>query len=325
MLLACTREVQVFHEDILGQGYKAETMQLRSDDEGEVVATLVHRKAAAPTGKAVLYVHGYNDYFFQAEKGVRFNEAGYDFYALDLRKYGRSIRSHQTQTFVRDVNLYFEELDEALRRIRDRDQHDHVALLAHSTGGLVGALYAHERRDRGLLNAVCLNSPFFDFPGTWYQEFALETAITMLGKVAPRTVVQASSTPYYAWSLHRRYERGGDAVYDESWKKPGTLPMLAGWVSAIREGQLRLQAGLDIHCPVMVLHSARSGGGDAWNDSYLDSDVVLDVRDIAKFTGVIGRHVTKVAIDGGLHDLALSLPPVREQYYRHVLGFLRGV
>jgi alpha-beta hydrolase superfamily lysophospholipase len=315
----------MFRDDILGQGYKVETMQLRSDDEGEVVATLVHRRAAESKGRAVLYVHGYNDYFFQAEMGDRFNAAGVDFYALDLRKYGRSLRPHQTQTFIRDLTHYYEELDESVRRIRERDGHDHLLLLAHSTGGLTSALYAHDRRDAGFIDGLVLNSPFLDFPGTWYQEIALETAITVLGKVAPRSVVQASSTPYYAWSLHKRYERGGEWVYDESWKKPGTQPMLAGWVAAVREGQQRLQAGLDIECPVMVLRSLRSGGGDAWNPTYRDSDVVLDVKDIARHTGVLGRHVTKIALDGGLHDLALSAMPVREDYYARVFDFARGL
>ncbi len=30
-----------------------------------------------------------SDYFFQTEMADQFNQHGYDFYALDLRKYGR--------------------------------------------------------------------------------------------------------------------------------------------------------------------------------------------------------------------------------------------
>ena len=123
--------------DVLGAPYTAETLVLRPDFEGEVVATLVHRSAATPNGRAVLHVHGFADYFFQTAAADFWVERGYDFYALDLRKYGRSLRGHQTPNFVTDLADYYAELDEALRRIVERDGHDHVVVSAHSTGGLV--------------------------------------------------------------------------------------------------------------------------------------------------------------------------------------------
>ena len=90
----------------------AETIGLPPDDEGSVVATLVSRRAreARPT-RAVLHVHGFADYFFQTEYAEWWLDRGYDFYALDLRKYGRSIRPHQTPTYVTDLRDYFAEID----------------------------------------------------------------------------------------------------------------------------------------------------------------------------------------------------------------------
>ncbi|MGM7310843.1 alpha/beta hydrolase, partial [Acinetobacter baumannii] len=74
--------------DILGAGYEQLTLNFPDDYEGKVVATLVRKKATQPTQKAVLYIHGFLDYFFQTEMAEQFNAHGYDFYALDLRKYG---------------------------------------------------------------------------------------------------------------------------------------------------------------------------------------------------------------------------------------------
>src|SRR3954447_4495574 len=51
--------------DVLGAPYTAETIALAADDEGEVVATLVNRRAATPTRRAVLHLHGFAEYFFQ--------------------------------------------------------------------------------------------------------------------------------------------------------------------------------------------------------------------------------------------------------------------
>jgi alpha-beta hydrolase superfamily lysophospholipase len=139
------------HEvDILGEPYLSETIELPDDEEGPVVATLVHRRTDADDGAdrrgAVLHLHGFSDYFFQTPAADYWTERGYDFYALDLRKYGRSLRPHQTPNFVTDLRHYFEEIDEAMARIRDRDGHTHVIVTAHSTGGLVAPLWAHVRR-----------------------------------------------------------------------------------------------------------------------------------------------------------------------------------
>ena len=148
-------------EDVLGPPYVATTLPLAPDDEGEVVATLVHRPAPDPTGRAVLHVHGFADYFFQTEAADFWVERGYDFYALDLRKYGRSIRPHQTPNFVTDLRTYYEELDRAYATVRE--SHDHVVLSAHSTGGLTVPLWA---ADRALeVAGIVLNSPWLDMHG----------------------------------------------------------------------------------------------------------------------------------------------------------------
>ena len=119
--------------DIL-PGFLSETIALRPDDQGEVVATLVVRRAPVPTDKAVLYVHGYCDYFFNVELADRYNEQGFDFYAIDLRKYGRSLRPHQTPYLALSLDEYFEELDAAVDRIRNRDGHTLLLYNGHSTG-----------------------------------------------------------------------------------------------------------------------------------------------------------------------------------------------
>src|SRR3954454_13347175 len=126
--------------DVLGAPYTARTLLLRPDDEGAVVATLVSRRAPRPTNRAVLHVHGFADYFFQTVAADWWVERGYDFYALDLRKYGRSILPHQTPNYVTDLAHYHPELDLAWDRLTSG--HRHIVLSGHSTGGLVVPLWA---------------------------------------------------------------------------------------------------------------------------------------------------------------------------------------
>ncbi|MDB0323866.1 alpha/beta hydrolase, partial [Acinetobacter baumannii] len=51
-------------------------------------------------------------------------------------------------------------------------------------------------------------------------------------------------------------------------------------------------------------------------------DVILDVKDIAKFGKKMKGDVSVVSIHNGLHDLVLSAQPVREQVYQQLFQWL---
>ena len=57
---------------------------------------------------------------------------GYAFYALDLRKHGRSLRPHQHPNFCKNVTEYYPEITRSIDVIGEP-----VLLAGHSTGGLV--------------------------------------------------------------------------------------------------------------------------------------------------------------------------------------------
>src|SRR5438477_10862365 len=118
--------------DRLLAGFEALELDAAPDYDGAVVATLVRLPAPnAPRG-AVLYVHGFSDYFFQRHMAERFAAEGYAFYALGLRKYGRSLRPHQHPNFCKSVSEHYADIDAALAAIGEP-----VLLSGHSMGGLV--------------------------------------------------------------------------------------------------------------------------------------------------------------------------------------------
>ena len=314
-------EAPLVEPDIL-PGFSRETIALRPDDEGEAVATLVARKCSAPTDKAVLYVHGYVDYFFNPELAERYNAQGLNFYALDLRKYGRSLRPHQTPNFARSVDEYFEELDAAVDRIRNRDGHTFVLLNGHSTGGLTGALYADARRDEGTIDAIFLNSPFFDMNASWLAEHTATRLGSALGAIRPDVNLPSTLSPLWAQSIHKDYRGEWDFRLD--WKPIEGFPTKAGWLHAIRTGQAKLQKGLRIEAPVLVMFSTESSWPKEWSDVLYRTDSVLDVADIERFSDVVGSDVTKVRIQDGVHDLVLSQKPVRENVYRELFEWMRS-
>src|SRR5690554_5981760 len=93
--------------------------------------------------------------------GQKFNTQGYDFYALDLRKYGRSLMEHQHPNYCIDIEEYFEEISIVLRQIHEASK-EKVVLLAHSTGGLITANYMNFGKEKNLVKTLVLNSPFSD-------------------------------------------------------------------------------------------------------------------------------------------------------------------
>src|SRR5690349_19130718 len=144
--------------DVLGDEFEQLTLELAADDEGPVVATLVRalpgprslwdrlRGRRLPLdGVDVLYVHGWSDYFFQKRLARFWTERGARFFALDLRKYGRSLRDGQTPGYITDLAAYDEDIAAALdamdRGAAQPGPRRRLVLLGHSTGGLTLSLW----------------------------------------------------------------------------------------------------------------------------------------------------------------------------------------
>jgi alpha-beta hydrolase superfamily lysophospholipase len=313
-----TGNTRIGEPDVLGEPYLAETIDLPDDDEGTVVATLVSRRADQPTTRAVLHLHGFADYFFQTSAADFWISRGYDFYALDLRKYGRSLRPHQTPNFVTDLDDYFEEIDEAMRRLRDRDGHDQIVITAHSTGGLIAPLWAHSRKPR--LAGMVLNSPWLDLHGNLLIRTAGTAAIDQVGARRPYLTIHRDVTGLYGKSLHR--EHRGEWDFNLEWKPLESWPVYAGWLRAVRRGHRLVHRGIDVGAPVLVMTSGGSAYPKVYDETVGGHDIVLNVDQIRKWAYKLGDHVTLTRIPGALHDITLSAEPVRKVAFDEISRWL---
>ncbi len=306
--------------DVLGEPWVAETIALPADDEGEVVATLVSRPCGEPTDRAVLLVHGFADYFFHTEFAQWWLDRGYDFYAVDLRKYGRSIRPHQTPTYVSDLREYFPDLDAVWQRIVERDSHGQVVVAAHSTGGLTVPLWANERQPSELKGLV-LNSPWFDLPGSqWMRSAPAGAVLNRLGQRQPMREIPRDVDGFYGRSLHRDHE--GEWEFDLNWKPLDSYPLRVGWLRAIRQGHAELHRGLNVSAPVLVLSSGATVRPQEMTEEVFSHDIVLDVAHIRAWATAVGPHVTYVAVPGALHDVVLSRAEPRRVAYSEIERWL---
>lgn len=300
-----------WHPDILGDGFEMTYVDQGKDYSGPVRSAVVRRKSPCSGERGVLYVHGFNDYFFQDEMGRRFADSCYSFYAVDLRKYGRSLIEGQTPFEVRDMREYFADIDSAIS-IMKADGIDDIVLMGHSTGGLTCSLYMSEQPDSAV-KALVLNSPFLDWNQSTLQEKLLIPAVDLLAPLMPRKKIAQGGSDGYARSLLRQY--GGEWDYNTDWKMVHSPDVELSWLRAIDNAHAVVQRDPHVMVPVLLMHSDRSlKPGDPESD-YGHTDAVLDVEDISRYGRRLGPDVTELTVHGGLHDLVLSRPEVREPLY----------
>ncbi|SIS10889.1 Lysophospholipase, alpha-beta hydrolase superfamily [Williamsia sterculiae] len=311
--------------DILGPDYRSLTIDLGRDpdDEGDIVATLVRHTptgAEPPPGPAVLYVHGFTDYFFQRPLAEFFDDRGFTFYALDLRKCGRSLREGQTPHYITDLEAYDTELGAALDRVI-AETGGPVLVAAHSTGGLITALWLDRLRRtdaerHARISGLALNSPWFDLQGEAYLRSVGTVLVNAVGKVDGTRVVPKELSQAYGESIHRSVH--GEWDYDLAFKPLTGFPVTFGFLSAVRHGHARLHRGLDVGVPSLVLRSDATLFTGSYRPEVDRADAVLDVAQIARWSGCVGKRVTVVPIPGARHDVFLSLTEPREAAYREL-------
>jgi alpha-beta hydrolase superfamily lysophospholipase len=308
-------------------GYWQQTFGLGPDPDGEgdLFATLVRRGELDPSAtRAVLLVHGFTDYFFHTELADHFAARGFAFYALDMNKCGRSWREGQTPHFTTDLARYDTELERALELIAGTSPAD-VLIYGHSTGGLIVPLWLDRMRRRGdiarrRVTGLVLNSPWLDLQGPALLRTApAGAAIGALSRIRKKRVVRPPAEGGYGATLHKEY--GGEFDYDLKWKPIGGFPVTFGWLHAIRRAQVKLQRGLDVGVPNLILRSDRSVrevSDPEKIDEIQRGDAVLDVKQIARWAGCIGNRSTIVPIVDAKHDVFLSLPEPRHGAYREL-------
>ncbi|MDR6987203.1 alpha-beta hydrolase superfamily lysophospholipase [Paenarthrobacter nitroguajacolicus] len=339
--------------DFLGHGYECMDLPLKPDDEGPVHATLVRyappEPHTAPNGildflasftqrkrrtipadpggaaKVVLYLHGWADYFLQTELAEYLTASGFHFYAVDLRKFGRSLLPGQTPGYVSDLNTYDEDLAAALAAIErdvaartDNNTPPTVHLLAHSLGGLIAALWAD--RNPGRLGTLVLNSPWLELQGSSLVRSIAMHLVEPFARTDPKRPFRFPEMPAYWESVSN--EAHGEWILDPAWRPRASFPIRAGWTKAVLAGHAAVERKLAIDAPVLVLLSGRTRIQAEWTADLMRADAVIDVEETSRRALGLSRRTAVFRYPGALHDVFLSRRTVRQQAYRDVAVWL---
>lgn len=328
-------------QDVLGPGFRQTEFPVSGDEEGQNFATLVTyknpKKMAAflrPSqplfGVDILYVHGWNDYFFNRETAQFFEQLGAKFYALDLRKYGRSLRPWQTPGFVRNLGDHFEELDIAVDIIRDlsgkgwlEPSHPNrkLLLMGHSAGALILALWLAERP--GLADGFILNAPWLEFQAHSIGRLLVGPLLDFSEFFTRQEVLPRLNFSQYGRVISQEF--GGEWDYNTTWKPHMSFATPIPWLKSVFDGQARIERGLNLQMPMIVLLSDKSMIKFAWDEEKRFADTAIDVNLTAKRALNLGDNVQVLKIPGAIHEVFLSAKPIREQAYSLLKHWLIGV
>lgn len=287
---------------------KITTLSLQDDYSGPVVATLIEYGIRSPT--AVLYIHGFIDYFFQDHVARHFNDRGYAFFALDLRKCGRSYRDHQKHHYIRSLDEYFEEIDRAILRLK-KDGYQKVILLGHSMGGLLTTHYVHHGKERASIDGMILNAPFFDFKNPPWMRDIVPAITGSIAKFLPWANVPKAVHPHYPMSIHKDHH--GEWDFDLAKKPIDGFPAYFSFLSAIRKAQKWVMNHAQWDLPILVLASDASfNPNKKWDERMHHTDAVLHADEIVAIAEGIGSKVEVQRIPRALHDVFLSKKEVRD-------------
>lgn len=309
-----------WHSDIL-PGYEARYVNQGEAFDGPCRSTIIRKLSRPEVKRAYLYIHGFNDYFFQSEMGERFVDSGYNFYAVDLRRYGRSREPWQYPFNIRDIKEYYADIDSAIAQIR-RDGNTDITLAGHSTGGLTVTCFAAEKGVDCGVNRVVTDSPFYEWNFSSFMRNVGAPTIGFLGKMFPNAKIKQHKCDGYAYSLLKEYH--GQWEYNTDWKMIFSPPVTYSWVGAINSAQSRMMKKAEnIVVPLLVMHSSRKIDGCGWTPAFQTGDAVLDPFMIKARGEKLGHQRMVCAIDSGIHDLILSEPVAREAAYDTIFKFLR--
>ncbi|MGO5374473.1 alpha/beta hydrolase [Bifidobacterium thermophilum] len=325
--------VDPWKPDSVLEGYQQATVHLGEDAEGEIVATFVRKDPSKLTLQerwrrwhfsvrghrlAIMYVHGWNDYFYRRHASEYWESLGIPFYAVDLRKFGRSYRPYQTPGYIEDLHEYRLEFN-ALRDqiVKEQGKDVRILMIAHSQGGLSASLWVNAEHPHHV-EALALNSPWLELQGNRMFRLLSTPVVQMYRLRSGKTVMPMRDPGFYARCIKR--STGGEWDYLDHPLNPGVEFLTrAGWMQAIYNGQDEIAKNLDIQIPVLVCTSDKSMMlQSTWDEGMREADSVLDITAIRQAALHLGDVVALATIRGGLHDLSMSKPDARRKYFRIV-------
>ena len=297
--------------------------------------------------KALVWLPGRNDSFFHVHVLQQFLDAGWDVFALDLRRCGRAKVGADGKPAIADELLahdsygfeeYDPEIDATMKFIKNPNErvegevlqggcgkvYDNIVVYAHSTGALIAGQYGMEGGWRGAIDGYVFNSPFWSWNLGTVQKAAVENAYKA-GLDNNVLIHKGGGVSDYSVGMKKHYHFSGTLKSDK------VLAVSVGWCKAVTLAQERLKKGnMVLKKPVLVLSTTDdeildSNKIDEWSD-FLTKDKkdgkenTVDGEDL-----LVERVIDSSVAERSSHDVLAADSAVRvSEAMGHIESWLIG-
>ena len=230
--------------------------------------------------KMLLWIPGYNDYYYHFHVGNLLLNLGYDIYALNMK-----IDEDNLNGYLEIINKVMKDLDK---------EYERKVLYGHNIGGLVCLHYVI--RNRFIFDGLVLNGPLLDFYYDNKFEHLMKGFYSFIGKFRPNTIIRPNiKLPnLYQLDIQKRFYREKDKIYFN------IPPLYAGWANTVSHFQQFIQQNqFYLRIPILVLTS---------NESSLDFSPIKDIKsDVIETEFILknihNRRLRLIKIKNAIHDV----------------------
>jgi len=276
------------------------------DGPVEERATVTYK--CKPGNTRMLYwCPGRNDAFFHVHVLEQILDAGYDVYAIEHSRIGRSnqgVTAEEALLTSHNDNFskLVEQFDAGLDFAYAQKAYKTLVWYAHSTGGLESTVYFREGKRRNAPAAVIFNSPFLDWSGGGIQEAFTDSAdeLAAISSWVGGNSKKDSAAPFLFGagagdlSLASDYGVGIWMQYrfDPTLRNLFCTHVTWGWASEVSRQHEELDAMEPVAIPTLLLTS--------------QGDVVLDTEDLKERIGHFSNQATIRTVKECRHDMLLN-------------------
>uniref|UniRef100_A0A6B2KVZ5 Myosin motor domain-containing protein n=1 Tax=Arcella intermedia TaxID=1963864 RepID=A0A6B2KVZ5_9EUKA len=306
-----------WNSDILGSDFQNIQFKLLPDGFhiSPLTATLT-RPQSNKARNAILYLHDFSDYFWQEDMAYNFLKNGFSFYALDLRKYGRSKDEGARPNWMEGITDYYEEVHWAIS-IMKAEGMEKISLGGLGFGGVIATFFSIDHPS--LIQSLLLLNPQFTFTTKSWTKL-VSNSKSWLGNINPLHKDMQFSLLHHQ-SLHT--EQKGKWNWDLSLKPLNGWPLYAGWVDILQKSIAELlKKNAKLQVPLLLLLSEQTFELERWDKSLQESDMFLEADKVEDIAKQLSPKLSCHRIPHAGHDILHSNPDVVQQAYSQIWSFL---
>lgn len=272
-----------------------------------------HEKAS------IVMVHGFCEFFGKYhETAMRFYEAGYSIFFLELRGYGKSERTEEfldERVYVDSFDEYVEDLHSFVEEIvKKKAQTDRYFLFSHSMGGAVSTLYLEEYPET--FKCCVLSSPMLQVNYGNIPDLAVD-ALAVYSKVKEINTDYApgqgsfSGEPDFEGSCCMDEDR---YAYQFALRKADRRYQTWGgtwaWVRAAKDGSEKARKyAYKVKTPILLCQAGKDSMVRLQGQNEFDRNC---------------SAVTLICFQEAKHELFNATKEIREEYYKAVLTYFKA-